>query len=134
VPIAEFRKLLYEKMICSDGQELCPTLPERRLFGRREEAGRDFANALLEPKFAILDETDSGLDIEALRIVSEGVNASPAGTRLYHRSSLSRILNYIKPHFIHVMYDARLSNPAGRSWPSGWSKEGYDKILKPETE
>ena len=66
--------------------------------------------AMLRPAFAILDETDSGLDIDAVRIVSEGVNkvAAKAGTGVLVITHYQRILNYIKPEFVHILFGGRI--------------------------
>jgi Fe-S cluster assembly ATP-binding protein len=77
--------------------------------------------ATLRPEIAILDETDSGLDIDALRIVADGVNAlmsSDMGVLVI--THYQRLLNYIKPHFVHIMLDGELSNRAAPTWPCTW--------------
>jgi Fe-S cluster assembly ATPase SufC len=79
----------------------------------------------LEPKFAILDETDSGLDIDALRVVSEGVNALTGPDRSFIViTHYQRILNYIKPDFVHIMYDGRIvESQVGQNWQPDWKKK-----------
>ena len=136
VPIAEFRKLLYEKM---DLLKMDKSFARRYLnegfSGGEKKRAEILQMALLEPKFAILDETDSGLDIDALRIVSEGVNALTGPTRGFIIiTHYQRILNYIKPHFIHVMYNGQIIESGGPELAERLEQEGYDKILKPETE
>ena len=87
---------------------------------------------LLEPRFAVLDETDSGLDVDALRIVSEGVNrlheASDAGFLLI--THYTRILRYIKPDFVHVFVDGRVAEQGGPDLADRLEEEGYDRYLK----
>lgn len=87
---------------------------------------------LLQPKFAVLDETDSGLDIDALRIVSEGVNRYMAsgnhGTLLI--THYTRILNYITPDFVHVFVDGRVVAEGGPELAANLEAEGYDRFLK----
>ncbi|QLQ17225.1 MAG: Fe-S cluster assembly ATPase SufC, partial [Micropruina sp.] len=85
---------------------------------------------LLNPKFAILDETDSGLDIDALRIVSEGVNRYTAqGDRgLLLITHYTRILNYIKPDFVHVFVDGRIAAEGGPELAENLEAEGYDRF------
>lgn len=87
---------------------------------------------LLNPKFAILDETDSGLDIDALRIVSEGVNrytaAHDRGVLLI--THYTRILNYIKPDFVHVFVDGHIVAEGGAELADRLEIEGYDKFVK----
>lgn len=87
---------------------------------------------LLTPKFAILDETDSGLDIDALRIVSEGVNRYTAnGDRgVLLITHYTRILNYIKPDFVHVFVDGRIVAEGGAELADRLEIEGYDRFVK----
>ena len=87
---------------------------------------------LLNPKFAILDETDSGLDIDALRIVSEGVNRYTAqGDRgLLLITHYTRILNYIKPDFVHVFVDGRIAEEGGAELADRLEIEGYDRFVR----
>nr|NLD41251.1 Fe-S cluster assembly ATPase SufC [Actinomycetales bacterium] len=86
---------------------------------------------LLRPRFAILDETDSGLDIDALRVVSEGVNRvqeeTQAGILLI--THYSRILEYIKPDFVHVFVDGRIAEEGGPELATLLEAEGYDRFL-----
>jgi Fe-S cluster assembly ATP-binding protein len=136
VPIVEFRKLLNEKM---DLLKMDKSFARRYLnegfSGGEKKRAEILQMALLEPKFAILDETDSGLDIDALRIVSEGINALTGPERGFIIiTHYQRILNYIKPHFIHVMYDGQIIESGGPELAERLEQEGYDKILKPETE
>ncbi|GAB3622099.1 Fe-S cluster assembly ATPase SufC [Mariniluteicoccus endophyticus] len=87
---------------------------------------------LLNPKFAVLDETDSGLDIDALRIVSEGVNRfSDQGDRgVLLITHYTRILNYIKPTYVHVFVDGRVAEQGGPELAAQLEAEGYDKYVK----
>ncbi|MFC0580966.1 Fe-S cluster assembly ATPase SufC [Micrococcoides hystricis] len=84
---------------------------------------------LLKPKFAVLDETDSGLDIDALKIVSDGVNRAMAenemGTLLI--THYTRILNYIKPDFVHVFVDGKMVEEGGPELAERLEAEGYDR-------
>jgi Fe-S cluster assembly ATP-binding protein len=86
---------------------------------------------LLRPKFAILDETDSGLDIDALRVVSEGVNrakeATGAGVLLI--THYTRILRYISPDFVHVFVDGVIVEEGGPELADNLEAEGYDRFL-----
>ncbi|WP_201516973.1 Fe-S cluster assembly ATPase SufC [Gulosibacter hominis] len=86
---------------------------------------------LLEPKFAILDETDSGLDVDALRIVSEGVNNAKAETDLgvLLITHYTRILRYIKPDFVHVFVNGRMVEEGGPELAERLEEEGYDRYL-----
>lgn len=87
---------------------------------------------LLNPKFAILDETDSGLDIDALRIVSEGVNrfTAPGDRGVLLITHYTRILNYIKPDFVHVFVDGRIVEEGGAELADQLEIDGYDKFVK----
>ncbi|MDF2849197.1 MAG: sufC [Oerskovia sp.] len=89
---------------------------------------------LLRPRIAILDETDSGLDVDALRVVSEGVNrakeATGAGVVLI--THYTRILRYITPDFVHVFVDGRIAEEGGHELADRLEAEGYDRFL-PET-
>jgi Fe-S cluster assembly ATP-binding protein len=85
--------------------------------------------ALLEPTMAILDETDSGLDIDALRVVSEGVNAlagDEMGVLLI--THYQRLLNYIKPHHVHIMIEGRVVQSGGPELAHELESKGYEKL------
>ena len=86
---------------------------------------------MLKPKFAVLDETDSGLDVDALRIVSEGVNRAQdenqMGTLLI--THYTRILRYIKPDFVHVFVDGKVAEQGGPELADRLEEEGYDRYL-----
>jgi Fe-S cluster assembly ATP-binding protein len=88
---------------------------------------------LLRPRIAILDETDSGLDVDALRVVSEGVNRvkanSDVGVLLI--THYTRILRYIKPDFVHVFVDGRIVEEGGPELADRLEAEGYDRFLAP---
>jgi Fe-S cluster assembly ATP-binding protein len=90
--------------------------------------------AVLEPKLAILDETDSGLDIDALKIVSQGVNklkrADNAQLVITH---YQRLLNYIVPDFVHVLVDGRIVRTGDRKLALELEARGYDWITRGET-
>ena len=89
---------------------------------------------LLKPKFAILDETDSGLDVDALKVVSEGVNrvrsSGEVGVLLI--THYTRILRYIQPDFVHVFVDGRIVEEGGKELADRLEDEGYDRFLKVE--
>lgn len=86
---------------------------------------------LLKPKFAVLDETDSGLDVDALKIVSEGVNRAKANTGLgiLLITHYTRILRYIEPDFVHVFVNGRIAEQGGRELATRLEDEGYDRFL-----
>ncbi|WP_448071778.1 Fe-S cluster assembly ATPase SufC [Georgenia yuyongxinii] len=86
---------------------------------------------LIEPKFAVLDETDSGLDVDALRVVSEGVNRVHENTGLGVMliTHYTRILNYIKPDRVHVFVEGKVAEQGGPELADRLEAEGYDKYL-----
>ena len=90
----------------------------------RRSATRSCSSSLLKPKIAILDETDSGLDIDALRVVSEGVNRvrETGETGVLLITHYTRILRYIKPDFVHVFVGGRIVEEGGWSWPPAWKR------------
>ncbi len=86
---------------------------------------------LLKPKFAILDETDSGLDVDALKVVAEGVNRAKTetGLGLLLITHYTRILRYISPDFVHVFVDGRVAEEGGAELADRLENEGYDRFL-----
>lgn len=86
---------------------------------------------LLKPKFAILDETDSGLDVDALKIVSEGVNRAKetTGLGILLITHYTRILRYIRPDFVHVFVDGRVAEQGGAELADRLEEEGYDRYV-----
>ena len=87
--------------------------------------------AMLEPKFALMDETDSGLDIDALRIVSEGVNTLRGpNLGVLMITHYQRLLNYIVPDFVHVMWDGRIVKSGDKSLALELEAKGYDWVKK----
>jgi Fe-S cluster assembly ATP-binding protein len=88
---------------------------------------------LLKPRLAILDETDSGLDVDALRIVSDGVNRALAATDvgILLITHYTRILRYIKPDFVHVFVDGRIAEEGGPELADRLEEEGYDRFAAP---
>ncbi|MDJ1371123.1 Fe-S cluster assembly ATPase SufC [Gulosibacter molinativorax] len=89
---------------------------------------------LLKPKFALLDETDSGLDVDALRIVSEGVNRAHQenGLGIMLITHYTRILRYIKPDFVHVFVNGKVADQGGHELADKLENEGYDSYLAAE--
>ena len=88
---------------------------------------------LLRPKFAVLDETDSGLDVDALRVVSEGVNRAKesTGAGVLLITHYTRILRYIRPDHVHVFVDGRIAEEGGPELAERLEAEGYDRFLTP---
>ncbi len=136
IPIVQFRKMLNEKM---DLLKIDKSFARRYLnegfSGGEKKRAEILQMALLEPKFAILDETDSGLDIDALRVVSEGVNALVGPDRGFIViTHYQRILNYIKPDFVHVMYDGQILESGGPELAEQLEDKGYDYLVKEKTQ
>jgi len=95
--------------------------------GGEKKRNEIFHMAVLEPKLAILDETDSGLDIDALKIVAEGVNALRDGERSFVViTHYQRLLNYIVPDFVHVLKDGKIVRSGGRELALQLEDQGYD--------
>ena len=91
-----------------------------------------FQMAMLSPKFLILDETDSGLDIDALRIVSEGVNALRSPERgMLVITHYQRLLDYIKPDYVHVMAEGKIVRSGGPELALELEKDGYEFLKEP---
>ena len=130
MPIPEFRKLLKEKM---DLLRMDHTFAGRYLnegfSGGEKKRAEILQLAALKPEIAILDETDSGLDIDALRIVADGVNAlmsSDMGMLVI--THYQRLLNYIKPDYVHVMLDGRIVESGGPDLALHLEDQGYDWV------
>jgi Fe-S cluster assembly ATP-binding protein len=97
--------------------------------GGEKKRNEIFQMAVLEPKLAVLDETDSGLDIDALRIVSGGVNALRAKDRSFLLiTHYQRLLNYIVPDFVHVLVDGRIVKSGGKELALELEDKGYGWI------
>jgi Fe-S cluster assembly ATP-binding protein len=132
VPIAEFRKMLTEKMkLLQMDKSFARRYLNDGFSGGEKKRAEILQMAMLEPEIAILDETDSGLDIDALRIVSEGVNAL-AGPQMgiLVITHYQRILNYIKPDFVHVMINGQIVTSGGAELATELEAEGYDRYVK----
>jgi Fe-S cluster assembly ATP-binding protein len=112
-----------------------PTFKERSVnegFSGGEKKRHEILQLeLLKPKFAILDETDSGLDVDALRVVSEGVNRVHAGGTMGTLliTHYTRILRYIKPGFVHVFVNGRIVEEGGPELADLLENEGYERFL-----
>ena len=87
--------------------------------------------AMLEPKLAILDETDSGLDIDALKVVAKGVNKLKSDDNAFIViTHYQRLLDYIVPDFVHVIYDGKIVKSGGKGLALELEEKGYDWITK----
>jgi Fe-S cluster assembly ATP-binding protein len=130
IPILEFRNMLKEKMgMLQMDQAFAGRYLNEGFSGGEKKRAEILQMAVLKPEIAILDETDSGLDIDALRVVSEGVNAL-AGPELGSLviTHYQRLLNYIKPQFVHVMLDGRVVESGGPDLALHLEEHGYDWV------
>jgi Fe-S cluster assembly ATP-binding protein len=129
IPIPAFRVLLKEKMdMLSVDHRFAGRYLNDGFSGGEKKRAEILQMATLEPKIAILDETDSGLDIDALRIVSEGANKlnDAIGMGLLLITHYQRILNYIQPDYVHVMLNGRLVEHGGPDLALQLEEKGYD--------
>jgi Fe-S cluster assembly ATP-binding protein len=130
----EFIALVKEKMkLLELPEELLKRSVNEGFSGGEKKRAEIFQMAVLEPTLAILDETDSGLDIDALRIVSEGVNKlrRPDHSQLVI-THYQRLLNYIVPDFVHVLVDGRVVRTGDKQLAFELEAKGYDWITRGE--
>jgi Fe-S cluster assembly ATP-binding protein len=130
IPIPQFRTMLKEKMdLLKMDHEFAGRYLNEGFSGGEKKRAEILQMAALQPEIAILDETDSGLDIDALRIVSDGVNAL-RGDKLgvLVITHYQRILNYIKPDFVHIMLDGQIAESGGADLALMLEEQGYDWV------
>jgi len=130
IPVPEFRRMLKEKMAML---KMDPAFAGRYLndgfSGGEKKRAEILQMAVLQPQIAVLDETDSGLDIDALRIVSEGVNTLRGpGLGVLVITHYQRILNYIRPDVVHVMMGGRIVESGGADLALHLEEHGYDWV------
>jgi Fe-S cluster assembly ATP-binding protein len=127
---AEFLKLMREKRAVVElDNKLANRSVNEGFSGGEKKRNEIFQMAMLEPKLSILDETDSGLDIDALRIVAEGVNKlKTPETSCIVITHYQRLLDYIKPDIVHVLYKGRIVKTAGPELALELEERGYDWI------
>jgi Fe-S cluster assembly ATP-binding protein len=126
----EFLTLVKEKMKVLDlDEDLLRRSVNEGFSGGEKKRNEIFQMAVLEPRLAVLDETDSGLDIDALKIVSNGVNKlrRPDNAQLVI-THYQRLLNYIVPDFVHVLVDGRIVRTGGKQLALELEEKGYDWI------
>ena len=129
---SEFLKVMREKRaIVELDSKLANRSVNEGFSGGEKKRNEIFQMAMLEPKLSILDETDSGLDIDALRILAEGVNKlkSPENSCIVI-THYQRLLDYIKPDVVHVLYNGRIVKTAGPELALELEEKGYDWIKK----
>ena len=128
----EFIDLIGDKIKLLNLKESLLKRPVNEGFsGGEKKRNEIFQMAVLEPKLALLDETDSGLDIDALRVVANGVNAM----RTEENATIivthyQRLLNYIVPDFVHVLVDGKIINSGDKNLALELEEKGYDKIIE----
>jgi Fe-S cluster assembly ATP-binding protein len=130
VPIPEFRKIMKDQMgLLKMDTAFAGRYLNEGFSGGEKKRAEILQMAMLRPEIAILDETDSGLDIDALRIVSEGVNVLRGpGLGVLVITHYQRILNYIKPDFVHVMLGGRIVESGGPDLALHLEEHGYDWV------
>jgi len=130
IAIPEFRKMLKEKMeLLKMDSAFAGRYLNDGFSGGEKKRAEILQMATLKPEIAILDETDSGLDIDALRIVAEGVNAlSGSDLGVLVITHYQRLLNYIKPQFVHIMMGGRIVESGGPDLALHLEESGYDWV------
>lgn len=130
----EFLKLMKERMAFVEMDKAMTQRSVNEGFsGGEKKRNEIFQMAMLEPKLAILDETDSGLDIDALRIVADGVNKLRNPERSFIViTHYQRLLDYIVPDFVHVLYKGRIVKSGGKELALELEEKGYDWIKEEE--
>ncbi len=123
----DFLSLVRQKMkLLNIDEALMSRAVNEGFSGGEKKRNEIFQMAVLEPKLAIMDETDSGLDIDALRLVADGVNALRSPERgIIVVTHYQRLLNYIVPDFVHVLYNGRMVKSGGKELALELEKKGY---------
>ena len=130
--LLKFRELLKEKMTqINVDAKFAERFVNHGFSGGEKKRNEILQLAVMEPRLAILDETDSGLDIDALRIVSDGVNSLRTANRAFIVvTHYQRLLNHIIPDFVHVMFQGRIVKSGGKELAYELEKKGYDWIAE----
>lgn len=125
-----FLKMMKEKMALVEiDQRLLSRSINEGFSGGEKKRNEVFQMAMLEPKLAIMDETDSGLDIDALRIVANGINKLRSPERaVLLITHYQRLLDYIQPDYVHVLYNGRIVKSGGKELALELEEKGYDFI------
>jgi Fe-S cluster assembly ATP-binding protein len=135
MPPREFRAKMREKMaMLKMNDEFAGRYVNEGFSGGEKKRAEILQMAMLEPKYAVLDETDSGLDIDALKIVADGVNAllgPDLGVLVI--THYQRLLNYIKPDFVHVLVNGRIVREGGPELALELENTGYEQF-EPESD
>ena len=131
----KLREWVQELNQARDDLKIDPSFSERAVnegFSGGEKKRHEVMQlSLMKPKFAVMDETDSGLDVDALRVVSEGINRyqDETGGGVLMITHYKRILNYVQPDFIHVFADGRIVETGGPELADQLEAEGYEKFI-----
>ncbi len=130
----EFLKFIKEKMkMLGMGNEMMNRAVNQGFSGGEKKRNEIFQLSVLEPKLAVLDETDSGLDIDALKIVAAGVNNFRSKENaVVVVTHYQRLLNYIVPDFVHVLVDGRIAKSGGKELALELEDKGYDWVKNNE--
>ena len=132
VPVREFReKLLATMKLLKMDEQFARRYVNEGFSGGEKKRAEILQMGILDPDLAVMDETDSGLDIDALRTVAEGVNAlmtPKLGVVLI--THYQRLLNYIKPEFVHILYQGRIIESAGPELALQLEEQGYDPVIE----
>lgn len=134
VKATEFLKLMKEKAKLVDlNPEMISRFVNVGFSGGEKKRNEIFQLAMLDPKLSILDETDSGLDIDALKIVGDGVNKIKDGKKSFVViTHYQRLLNYIVPDFVHILYNGKIIKTGGKELALELEESGYDFIKETE--
>jgi Fe-S cluster assembly ATP-binding protein len=129
-PVREFRERLMEAMaVLKMDESFARRYVNDGFSGGEKKRAEVLQMSLLRPAMAVMDETDSGLDIDALRTVSEGINALRGGDMgILLITHYQRMLNYVTPDHVHVLYKGRIVRSGGRELASELEAKGYDWI------
>ncbi len=130
IPMAEFRALLKEKMDLLEMQhEFAGRFLNDGFSGGEKKRIEILQLAMLRPKMALLDETDSGLDIDALKIVAQGINRFHSDNNgILLITHYQRMLNYVKPDFVHVMMNGKFVKKGGPNLAMELEEKGYEWV------
>ncbi len=132
MPAPELLKLMREKMeLLNIKKGYLSRNMNEGFSGGEKKRNEIFQMAMLSPKLSILDETDSGLDIDALKVVANGVNKLKSkDSAIIIITHYQRLLDYISPDFVHVLYDGKIIRSAGKELAHELEEKGYDWITK----
>jgi Fe-S cluster assembly ATP-binding protein len=131
IPVREFRATLQETMgLLKMDEGFARRYINDGFSGGEMKRAEVLQMGILQPEMAILDETDSGLDIDALRTVSEGINALADDRRGFLIiTHYQRILDYVRPHHVHVLFDGRIIKSGGPELAQALEAEGYERLI-----